>query len=272
VTVEALRSIDARTFNKAFSDYSVPFRFSQTQFMWNLRKNSFSQACSVGLYEEEALCGFVLNGKRGDRAYDCGTAIFPAFRGKGHAHRLVEGAIARLSEVGVERWMLEVITTNTKALALYQEHGFSIVRNFSCFRIDTSSLQKKSEVILEKTDTKALAQDPPCRSSWQNDNLSIVRGNVPIYVVQIGGQSVGYVVVETESGSVMQLFIDARFRGRGYGMATIESIPSVTKNPFVKFLNVDEAYRPMIGLLEKMGFSRYVQQYEMQCLVKSAIV
>jgi len=270
--VKQLKTIDAKTFNLAFSDYQVPFHFSERQLEWNLRKNSFDKTCSVGLYDKDELCGFILNGRRDDKAYDCGTAIIREYRGNGYAHLLVNEAISLLKEQGLAKWMLEVITNNTKALGLYQNHGFVIGRELACYRMDSSDLKRDPQVNLIPASKEILQLAPPCKSSWQNDNTSLIVGKVPLFAIRAGRSDVGYLALAVKSGSVMQLFIADERRGHGYGQGALRCVADLTHNASIKFINVDTAYKPMTGLLEKTGFSCFARQYEMQYLLNSAIV
>ena len=50
--------------------------------------------------------------------------ILPEFRGKGIGSRLVEAALDKAWEFGLEKVELEVYTINEPAIALYRKHGF----------------------------------------------------------------------------------------------------------------------------------------------------
>jgi GNAT superfamily N-acetyltransferase len=267
-----LKDIDASVFNQAFFGYAVPFHFSPAQLQWNLKKNSFDLRCSVGLYDGSSLCGFILNGRRGNEAYDCGTAILPEYRGHGYAHLLVERAKSALAEAGADTWKLEVLSTNTKAVKLYQEHGFTSLRDLACFRILTSDLSPSGLVQLVPGGYDLLPSSPECRSSWQNETESIRLGQVSVYAIVAGSSPVGALAISKKSGSLMQLYIQPQFRGREYAKAALSALPSVVRNPEVKFINVDDGYLPMIHLLGRCGFFRFATQHEMQTMVKSAIV
>jgi len=53
-----------------------------------------------------------------------GMGLLPGYRGRGLGRRLMEAAIARAWEAGLERIELEVFASNSPARALYEKLGF----------------------------------------------------------------------------------------------------------------------------------------------------
>ena len=54
-------------------------------------------------------------------AYDAGTGVIPAYRRQGIAEELFTFMVPHLKEASVEQYLLEVLTGNERAVALYQE-------------------------------------------------------------------------------------------------------------------------------------------------------
>ncbi|MFA6845607.1 MAG: GNAT family N-acetyltransferase [Sphaerochaetaceae bacterium] len=267
-----LTSINAKTFNEAFHGYSVPVSLDQKTFESNLKKNSYCRQLSVGLYEGEKLVGFILNGKRGDSAYDCGTAIMDEYRGLGYANGMVEFAIEQLERNSMKRWILEVITNNTKAFKLYTKYGFVPNREFYCYRIETHLLRKKTTVTLKEASYALLNDNTACVSSWQNCNASLILGKTSLYSIWKDDCLSGYCAFDKKTGTIMQLYLNEAMRNKGIALECLYALSSLTKNVLIKFINVDKAYTPMNCLLEKAGFSIFCMQYEMQKMINSVIV
>jgi RimJ/RimL family protein N-acetyltransferase len=53
-----------------------------------------------------------------------GIGLLPGYRGRGAGRRLMESAISRALEVGLERVELEVYASNATAIGLYEKLGF----------------------------------------------------------------------------------------------------------------------------------------------------
>ncbi len=63
-------------------------------------------------------------------------AVDPAYRGRGLGKRLLEYALDYCRQVGAERVELEVRTSNSAAIALYQKYGFVIHELIPCYYSD----------------------------------------------------------------------------------------------------------------------------------------
>ncbi|WP_054751948.1 GNAT family N-acetyltransferase [Piscibacillus salipiscarius] len=60
-------------------------------------------------------------------AWNGGTGILPEFRGTGLSHTLIEEVQAVYHEQGVNVANLEAITTNERAINLYEKHGYELI-------------------------------------------------------------------------------------------------------------------------------------------------
>jgi ribosomal protein S18 acetylase RimI-like enzyme len=103
-------------FNEAFSDYAV--RFSMT-------------ALQLREIDGDRLVGFTLNGFDGETAYDSGTGVIPSHRRQGLASGMMEYILPVLCDAGARQYLLEVIESNSRAIALYESLGFKTTREFT---------------------------------------------------------------------------------------------------------------------------------------------
>ena len=105
-----------------------------------LINKGFNPCISLGLFHNNKLIGFVLNGKRKwngkETAYDMGTAIIPDYRTCGFSKKMIVKVTEILKENNIEQYLLEVIQNNIKAFELYKSQGFQITRNFSVLQAD----------------------------------------------------------------------------------------------------------------------------------------
>src|ERR1041385_4564389 len=125
-------------FLEAFSDYQVDMRMSEQQFAQRVTRDGVQLEISAGAFDEDRMIGFYMNAL-GDwegklTAYDAGTGIVPHYRGRGVAQELFEFVVSRLKERAVSQYLLEVLTSNERAVSLYRKLGFVEVRRLVVLR------------------------------------------------------------------------------------------------------------------------------------------
>lgn len=261
-------------FCEAFGDYSVPIDMPLERFQSNMKRNGYDPSVSVGAFDDGKLVGFIMSGHRTwegcDTAYDMGTGVIPAFRGQGIAKDMVGQLKTLLAGNGLSRYILEVITTNTKALSLYEKSGFRKRRDFSCLRIDKSSLDTKPSYrhdhpsSIDFTRMEDFRDESP---SWQNSNDSVraVSDSLRISTVALDGRIVGYGLVNPANGDIPQLAVDKAYRKRGIGRSLISDLASMSSSKQLRLINVaDEAIQ---SFLLHLGFEVYVRQFEMELVI-----
>ena len=100
--MENIKSLDTLSFeslfiafNKAFSDYEIQVNSKELRVM--LSRRGFVPSLSFGLFEEDKLIAFTLNGIgefNGEKtAYDTGTGTLKEYRGRGLATALLAEAL-----------------------------------------------------------------------------------------------------------------------------------------------------------------------------------
>lgn len=261
-------------FCEAFGDYSVPIDMPLERFQSNMKRNGYDPAVSVGAFADGRLVGFIMSGHRiwegCDTAYDMGTGVIPAFRGQGIAKDMVGQLKTLLADKGLSRYILEVITTNMKALSLYEKSGFRKRRDFSCLRVDKSSLDTKPSYrhdhpsSIDSTLVGGFWDESP---SWQNssDSIQAVSDSLRISTVALDGKIVGYGLVNPANGDIPQLAVDKAYRRRGIGSSLIADLASMSSSKQLRLINVaDEAIQ---SFLLHLGFEVYVRQYEMELVI-----
>src|SRR5689334_1558578 len=125
-------------FLDAFSDYQVDMQMSEQQFAQRLTRDGVQLEISTGAFDDDRMIGFYINAL-GDwqgklTAYDAGTGIVHDYRGRGVAQELFAFTVPRLKERAVSQYLLEVLTSNEGAIALYRKLGFVEVRRLTVFR------------------------------------------------------------------------------------------------------------------------------------------
>src|SRR5689334_22240817 len=127
-----------KCFLEAFSDYQVDMQMSEQQFAQRLTRDGVQLEMSAGAFDDDRMIGFYMNAigdwQGSNTAYDAGTGIVPDYRGRGVAQELFAFTVARLKGHSVSQYLLEVLTSNERAVALYRKLGFVEVRRLAVLR------------------------------------------------------------------------------------------------------------------------------------------
>lgn len=252
-----------RAYNLGFSDYRLAVAITEEKLQSTNIRYGYNRECSVGLFDDNTLVGFVINGLRDGYAYDSGTAIIPGYRGRGYARLLLEKALSLMNSQGVHTWVLEVLSDNTKAINLYKSIGFTQQRGLNCYQVEASLFkEKETELKLTKDATIPIPQGD-CLPSWQNTEQSIIAGGVPVWNIMVKQEKVGTLCYENSSGSIAQLYIQEEERHKGYAREAIIEAAKLCKTDQLRFINIDEQYAALNTLLHTMGFQCFAKQLEM---------
>ncbi|MFC7440538.1 GNAT family N-acetyltransferase [Laceyella putida] len=127
-----------RLWNEAFSGYFLDVSMAMETYLRKWVNESLSPELSLVAWIDEKPVGFVINGIRSINgkkvAWNGGTAIVPAWRGKGIGRKLMEEALVLYKREGVELATLEAIAVNQAAIRLYEKLGYRIVDRVSFYR------------------------------------------------------------------------------------------------------------------------------------------
>ena len=255
-------------FLKAFSDYQVDMQMSEQQFAQRLTRDGVQLEVSTGAFDDDRMIGFYINavddwqGKR--TAYDAGTGIVPDYRGRGVAQELFPFTVAKLKERGVSQYLLEVLSSNERAVALYRKLRFVEVRKLAVLRseqidepIDDFELRR-----VDKPDWKLFQSFWDGYPSWQNSIAAVER--IPndriILGAHVDGACVGYGVVFTPAANLMQLAVAPVHRRKGIGSRLLRALSA---GETLKVNNIDEELKGTLTFFEANGFNVVMEQFEM---------
>jgi len=262
-------------FLTAFSDYQVNMNVSADRFRDRLRRDGVQLALSVGAFAGEEMVGFCMNGygrwQERPTAYDSGTGIVPGYRGRGLGKRLFEYMLPQLKLGGIEQYLLEVINTNAPALNLYHNLGFIETRTFAVL-IQTERVNRRPVVNeielhdLEMPDWRLFQSFWDGQPSWQNSIDSIERTKIANRFVGAYSKNecIGYAVVSTTTGNIMQLAVSPEYRRKGVGSALLDSLQErLTPGEQLRVTNIDCELTDTLAFFEACAFSEVLQQLEM---------
>lgn len=256
-------------FLEAFSDYAVDMRMTEQQFTQRLKRDGVQLEISVGAFDDQRMIGFYMNGLgewQGKlTAYDAGTGIVPDYRGRGVAQELFAFLVSRLKERGVSQYLLEVLTSNERAVALYRKLEFVEVRRLAVLRTE-QTLKPRDDFKLrriEKPDWKLFQSFWDGYPSWQNSIEAVER--IPndrlILGALVDGACVGYGVVFRPAANLMQLAVAPAHRRKGIGSCLLRGLSA---DVTLKINNIDEELKGTLAFFEANGFKVVMEQFEMR--------
>jgi ribosomal protein S18 acetylase RimI-like enzyme len=272
------------TFNQAFADYFVESQLSEEQLANHLGTTAVRLELSVGAFSDGEMVGLLLNGVDvwGGllTAYDAGTGIVPAHRGRGVSGEMFRFAVPKLKESGVQRCLLEVIKENEPAIKTYRELGFATTRELQCFKrpadpfpgAGISSAGSGSGRLALRIEE---VRDPAWslwssfwdwQPSWQNSPGSVARlaGRATVLGASHKGACVGYVAFVPAGGRIMQIAVAPDLRRRGVGARLLRSVRAqVAADRDLTTINVDASAGGTLAFLRANGFVPTIGQYEM---------
>lgn len=269
------------TFNAAFSDYFVDSQLGDERLVAHLRESAVRLELSVGACRGMDMVGLLLNGidawDGALTAYDAGTGVVPAFRGRGIAGGMFRFALPGLEAAGVRRCLLEVIRENEPAIKAYRALGFTTTRELQCFRRPAEPLHPTgAPAERAMPELRIHPSDAPdwglwstfwdWQPSWQNSPGSIARagGRCALLTASAGGRCAGYVAFAPGAGRILQIGVAPDARRRGVASRLLRSVRAqVADDRDLTIINVDASAAGTISFLRAGGFLPTIGQYEM---------
>ena len=258
-------------FLEAFSDYQINLQMTEEQFEQRVKRDGVELELSAGAFDNERMIGFYMNG-RGmwhgqDTAYDAGTGVVPAYRRSGVAIQLFDFIAPRLKERGIKQYLLEVITSNERAVALYRKLGFEETRTLAALRANEAvktagDVEGVSIRQMDEPDWDVFCAYWDGEPSWQNsmDAVERIRNQCQIVGAFVDEKCVGYGIVFKPSGILMQLAVAQEFRRRGIGGRILASLSG---DRVLKTNNVEEKLKGTLEFYKACGFEIVLRQFEM---------
>ena len=258
-------------FNSAFSDYVVPFHLSKEQLENKIKNDSIQLKYSVGAFEDDQLVAFILHaydvvdGRK--MIYNAGTGVIPAKRGNSLTAKLYEYVLPTLMKEGVDKVILEVITTNEPAIKTYKKIGFKIVRQLECFKGSLSSIEEKAGFDIRELpeyDWQKLRSFWDFNPSWQNsvtavENLSASNVSLGIYEDE---KLVGYIIYNPGAKRIQQIAVEKNSRGKAAGQQLLRYV-TARYGSDISVINVDDSSENTLNFMLRCGLKNFITQYEM---------
>ncbi len=250
----------------AFSEYPVAMP-SDPHFWkerWHIAR--VDRGLSYGVFDKERLLAFIMNGidKKGRHkiAFNAGTGVRSEARNKKWPFRMYKHSIPILKSQGVSRCELEVISSNKRAIHVYEQIGFKKIRKIDCFKGDIE-LKDDYAISVERInfdEFKKYRLDR-VRYSWDFDDhaLAMAKDKYSFFKITAKSKLIGAFAIDELSGMLAQLYVlsqdDNHFDLLAKGIKSISNT--------IKINNIDTANRYLIDNLKRIGLNNHVSQYEM---------
>lgn len=257
--------------NSAYADYLVPLHVSPDQLASMDLIYDVDPDASVVAESHGRLVGMALLSRRGDRGWISAVGTVPAARRQGVARHMMHALIGNARRLGLRDVVLEVISENTRAHALYVDLGFSDVRELLTWRFaaDADPLPIPQELLSEVTPDSVLVRfgewhkEPP---SWQRElaTLRKLLARARAYRLDLDGQEAAYAVISERIDGIglLDVGINPAFGAVRAGRPLLQALSRLFPNRTLSILNVP-ADDSLCRALAALRFNVAVRQWEM---------
>lgn len=252
-------------FLQAFEHYYIKMPTDPAYYQQRWQAAKVDWRLSYGMFDQDQLVGFIIHGIDHRfgllTAYNTGTGVIPAYRGRRVAKAIYEYALDDLRQHGIVHSTLEVITENEKAIRAYQSIGFRIRKEYVCM---AGAIQSDDQVPIELKEVPIPEIDwteLPNQSyySWDFQPETIVNGNYVFYQVLHNHEPESYFVIHAATTLLAQFDLLRDHPGGWDRLFTAIKQISAT----VKLNNVDTRLTTKLARLRQAGLAETFRQYEM---------
>ena len=258
-------------FNESFREYFIPLQLTEGSMQEKIQAESIRLEYSAGAFAEGKLVGFILHGSdiiNGiHTVYNAGTGVIPAWRGKGITAALYQFCFNLFEKENIHAHVLEVIEENTGAIKIYEQAGFTTVRNLIVYKGEPAIKNTDGIQFRDIDELPANEDFSSMQPAWQNANASIerCRERHQITGAFINDELLGYAVFIPATGRLNQLAVHRDHRRKGIGKKMLSYIAAACQGKPLTITHIDESYKPAISFLENNGFNRILALREMTC-------
>ena len=261
-------------FNDAFSQYVVPVHLTGENLRKMLKIRDVELQHSFGMFDRSGnICAFVLNAVRSidgkPNAYNAATGVRIAHQRKGMAEALLQASAQHLATIGIEKYRLEVITSNSPAVLLYQKLDFHIRRQVNCFSVELSGIPtslpgqiESREISLDSL--QSLSNLLHHKPTWQNASPSVLHNadDCELLVQYQTNKPIAFLIVDRTNGGIMQLGIQTDICPEAF-QPLIQAVAYVSGKTKLSYVNLDSKDTVTHAFLEKLNWKTTVSQHEM---------
>ena len=263
-------------FRWTFNQDNVPLRLSYDDFSIRmLEKLGINGEISGVMLDEEELIGFILHSRTRfqglDTVYNGGTGVMSVYRGMGIIQEIYKKLLPNLRQSGAERILLECITTNLRALKLYEVMGFKKKKLLHCFKgfvlldLGLNHLMFREAQDFKLNRFNAFADFSPSFID-ANDRLNANWKYEKLIECYKGETLAGYIIFQKHLGRVSQLGVRKDYRRQGLGTALLQYVQQDCQRALT-LMNIPSEAKGMLQFLRNIGLVNNADQYEMELIL-----
>lgn len=233
-------------------------RFQAARVDWN---------GSFGLFDEGELVAFIINGidQRGkDKiAFNTGTGVIPKYRGQKVVDQLYEYAVPFFEQKKITHYALEVVQENSRAIRVYERIGFSITKEYYCFKGKIAPSMHLTT--LEQVNIATINHSQEHLYAWDNATSAIKNSQAGTYtcyeVLNLEQEKIGFFVINAESGYLPQFELYKTDLIKNWDLL-FDGIAQISR--VLKINNIDARRTEQRAVLVRLGLENTINQYEME--------
>ena len=168
-STELTRPELAELFTAAYEDYYVPFQIDEARLAHMVDAFDLDLERSLVAWEGHAKVGLANLGLRGERTWLGGVGVVKAARRRGIGEQLTRGLLDQARLAGAREMVLEVITQNEPAIALYEKLGFRKTRELDVLTLERAEGGSADEIDPAEA-RRVIAGE---REPWQRDDATL---------------------------------------------------------------------------------------------------
>lgn len=257
----------AQCFNLAFSDYYLPIQLTEEKLQSYLEISGVDKELSYGAFLNNEIVGFILNScsiyNNCRAVFDIGTGVIPDHRGNKVFTNLFRFAEQELKKHQIEKYYLEVLQQNDKAISVYKKQAFTITREFSVLNAsdyDKGIIDPRVEYTEFNDFDWNKVNHCNCVNPSYEHSTNILKINSTCYSVAYRRENdkiSAFCVFYKGNGSIIQL-----------GYSDINELKLIVKQLLSKFnnitvKNIDVIYSDLLEMFYSIGFKEVAKQFEM---------
>jgi GNAT superfamily N-acetyltransferase len=171
-STELTRRRLAELFTAAYEDYYVPFQVDEARLAHMVDAFDLALDRSVVAWDGDTPVGLANLGLRGEQTWLGGVGVVKLQRRSGIGEQLTRALLGRAREAGAVRMLLEVITQNEPAIALYENLGFRTTRELEVLTLTAADEGQAADMSVPEA-RRLIAAVRSTPEPWQRDDATV---------------------------------------------------------------------------------------------------
>ncbi len=201
----------AELINRGFADYVVQFKMTEATLWHAARLDSIDFNASSVVHVDGTPAGVVLMARRGWTSRVAAMAVVPELRRQRAGRALMEQVLTEAKQRGERAMVLEVLTSNTPAVRLYESLGFTKIRRLTSYVGPAPSGLKPVPGLVEvdlRAVAAALIREEAVNWPWQLSGETIAMLTPPTVAYELDGAWVALVNAAGPSVTIRALAVE----------------------------------------------------------------